>query len=266
MLKLHTLIRKPADGDGGDNGGAPKESAAPKDQTETPEAGSNLDEFGYEKTPASGEPPADQEKKADDKKAAPEVGKLSDIKEPATGYGKDPLKADDPPADPPAEEKKVELGFELDVKDLDEKEALKIKEFALTHKLPKEAAQALIDSKKAEIANSIAARSQAEKDEVKRVNNIKAGWDRELRDHPTFGKENFEQSVFRAEKVYAEHMKETKLHLTKVGGMLPPYVMKDLNNLYDQLYSTQKLVEGDVPGSDVPKKEEKNDPLEFYNT
>lgn len=248
----------------GDAGGGQAAPAAAIQETSTPiqEAGETTDEFGYEKKPAAVQPPkeGDTAPKKEEKVTPKEEEK---IETPATGYGEKPLAAPKEET-PPVEEVKVELGYELDVKDIGAAEALKIKEFAKANTLTKEAAQALVNLKKSEITAYKQAVTEAQKLQEKQISEIKASWDKELRTHPTFGGDKFGHNVMRAEKVLSEFMTETKKVLTERKSMLPPYVMRDLSRLADHLYSTEKLVQGDATRSEVVVEKE-DDHLAFYN-
>lgn len=253
----------------GADGAAPTETKTPpanEKDPKTPETpGNNVDEYGYEKEPKADDKADKVEKpnkdgaKKDDK--APE-----EIQDPATGYGiKEPKeeKKEDPPP-PPPEEKKIELEFELEVKDLDKDEANKIKEFVKNNKLPKEAAQALVDLKKSEIAEIKKATDEYKKEQAKAVADLKASWDKELRTDPNFGGDKFAHNITRVEKLMTDFLGETKKVLTERKSMLPPYVMRDLARLADKLYATDKLVQGDPSGEKETAKKEENDPLAFY--
>lgn len=217
-----------------------------------------LDEFGYEKAPEkAAAPPLIEEEK-------PAAEKVEEIKDPASGYGKDPivLKEEDPAA-PPVEEKKIDLGYELETKDLEPGDAEKIKEFAKANGLTKEAAQAFVDLKKSENETLKKSISDFQKAEARKIAETKVAWDKELRTHPTFGGDKFDHNVMRAEKVLSEHLAETKKVLTDRKSMLPPYVMRDLAKLADVLYSVEKLVQGDPKSADKPDEKE-FDHLDFY--
>lgn len=243
--------------DAGGGGGIPKETPPTEPKAETPPkaSGDNLDEYGYEKVP-------DADGKKDE--VAPKAeAKVEEIKDPATGYGKDPIVAkEEEAAAPPKEEVKVDLGYEVDAKDLSPEDAIKLKEFAKANSLTKEAAQALIDMKKSEIDSLKQADIQYQKQQEKAINDTKVAWDKELRTHPTFGGDKFAHNVQQAEKVLSEFMGETKKVLTERASMLPPYVMRDLAKLAEHLYGTEKLVQGEQGSPKVEEKE--TDHLDFY--
>jgi hypothetical protein len=257
-MKTHYRLQE--EDKGGDGGAAPNKEAPAAEQKPTEEVktpGAEFDEFGYEKTPDAAGKKADEPAEKKDEK--PE-----EIKDPATGYGTEAPKeepVEEKPVEKPAAEE-IKLEFELDVKDLDEKEALKLKEFAKSHKLSKEVTQALADDKKAEAKAISEMQAERVKAEAKAVADLKTKWDRELRSDPKFGGENFAKNIHKVEKLMSEFMSDTKKVLTERKSMLPPYVMRDLSKLADLVYSTEKLVQGD-PNKVEPEKKE-TDPLDFY--
>ncbi len=274
MLKRLNLICKPDNDDGGDSGETktpPPAQAESASATATEEEGdSNLDDLGYE-IPGSKASETGKETKSDDKKTKeknPEPAKLEDIKDPSSGYGKDPVKLEEVKEDaPPPEAKKVDLGFEVDVKDLPAAEAEKIQEFAKKNALTKEATQALIDLRKSEVQSQ----EQAKADFVKKGDRLraeqKASWDKELREDPTFGKENFAHNVFKVEKVLSQVMTHTKKLLTERKSVLPPYVMRDLAKMHDLLYEKEALVNGDVVvGDEDSSTKTKDDEIKDFYT
>lgn len=223
------------------------------------------DEFGYAKAPVATIPPVTPSPAAPALKVvAPPPAE--EIKNAVSGYGKEPeVIVDDPPVIPPVEQPKVDLGYEIETKDLDPKEALKIKEFAKTHSLTKEAAQAFANMRFSESQ----AVKQAELDNQKRfdkeIAETKANWHKELKTHPTFGGEKFDHNVLQVEKLLTDHLPETKKVLTERKSMLPPYVMRDLAKFAEHLYSTEKMVQGDPQITDKPIDEEYNH-LDFYKS
>lgn len=217
---------------------------------------SEYDEYGY-KIVKPTTPEKQPEVKADDKKTEAEAAAGF------TGYGKDePV---DPPATPPAAAApaEVKLEFELDAKNLPAEEVTELKQFILETKLPKEQAQALIDFRKKEFDRYTAELAQIEKENKEKRAQQRASWDKELREDPVFGGANFALSVSQSEKVVSTLMPETKKVLTEGKVKLPPYVMRDLKNIYKYLYPADKLVQGDPVKVDPPPVE--RSPLDFYN-
>jgi hypothetical protein len=239
--------------------GGSKETTPPAESKDTPPPqadGDKYDEFGYEKVAADTKEAPKEKPKEDDK---PE-----EVKDPASGYGAEPPKevVEEPVVVPPAEE--LKLDFELDLKDVPEDSAKALKEFAKSHKLSKEAAQALVDQKKSELSNLKSAQLKAIEDEKKAVAKVKSDWDKELRNDPLFGGNNFVKNVAKVEKALNDFFPETKKVLTERKSVLPPSVMRDISKLADKLYSSDRLVTSDE--ATVPKVEKDYDPLDFYNS
>jgi len=242
------------------SGGAPK--TFPIAPTATPPVAAapvaaasddNLDELGYEKlTPDEKKP----EEKAPEKKAAADIK----VDTPATGYSEDPPKVEDPTPEPPAKKEEIDLGFELKLDGLPEEEANKIKEFAKRNKLSKEVTQELANIRQVEFKAAEKEAKEAEAAAEKLKQETRAQWHKELKEDPTFGGDKFAFNIKRAEKVVDEFMPGTKKMLTERKSMLPPYVMRDLANLADRLYDTEKLTQGDAP---APTPKDDNDPNAF---
>ena len=217
-----------------------------------------VDEFGYTK---DGPEVPVVEKKAE----APVEKPVADSVTSSTGYEKAPPKVEEakPAEVPPVVEPKIELGYELDAKDLDSKEVTKIKEFAKTHSLTKEAAQAFLDQKLSETKAATKSYEDRKLAAENAVKEVKINWDKELRTDKTFGGENFERNIMQAERVLSEMMPETKKALTERKSMLPPYVMRDLAKLAETLYKPEKMIQGE--SSIAEKKNEKEvNHLDFY--
>jgi len=226
-------------------------------KTDLPAGGEvkTLDSFGYEVVPPKVDipiPPPEVK--------IPEPPKLEDLKDPVTGYGKEPPKV--LPPEPP----KVDLGYELEVKDLEPGMGQIIKDFAKKNNLTKEVAQAFVELKKSELKSFKDQQIAFQKNQEDLITQTKASWDKELRDHPNFGGDNFSKSVLKVEKILSEHMPETKKILTEKGSMLPPYVMRDFAKLASHLYDSENLKSGDPHVGDTENKETKeNNPLDFYS-
>lgn len=229
----------------------------------------SLDEFGYKKDAPSEIPPPPGVAKVDDKPI--EEGKK------VTGYGKKvegeippppaapsevppPKKEETPP--PPAEPTKKEGEETPPVEDAEKTKAElsevikdlpdvlskdKVLKFALDNKLTKDQLTAY----KALVADDLAASAKAQEEAVKAQ---RTAWESELKKDPTFGGEHFDLNVDRAEKVLENYMPGMKKALTERGSVLPPYIMKDLADLYKVLNPTAPLVLGETGEAD--KKED----------
>lgn len=230
----------------------------PAAKAEAPGSDDDLDDYGYEKVPS-----VEAAKEAAAAAAAPAKKEAApEIKEPVAGYGAEPLKAEVPETPPPPAAAEIKLDYEVDVKDLPKEEADKMKKFALDQKLPKEAAQALLDLRKGEFDSYKAEMVKIESERKTAIAQQKASWDKELREDPTFGGDQFVHNLARADKVLTTLMPDTKKVLTERKSMLPPYVMRDLVKVYNHMYGTDSLVQGDSPAPTTEKKE--SSPLDFY--
>lgn len=245
----HLLMDKAGEGDGGS-----AESKAPTPDTKIEAEGPAVDDLGYEVVPEKPAPKAEQKPtKTDDKKATETDEQSFDkpvSKDSTTGYGDvDETKVQDVPAkeeEKPAP-KKEETGLKLDTKTLDESSAKQITEFAEKYKLSQEQAQALVDSKVAEMIQ-LTQQSEQQKAEIKKqVDQQKATWAKELKDDPAFGGVNFNKNINMVDKVLADFMPHTKKVLTERKSMLPPYVMRDLAVIAKELFKTPRLVRGELP-------------------
>lgn len=249
---------------------APPAAPAAADGSTPKETGDNLDDFGYEvEKPEAPAAPATGEKKS----AAPATPAIKEETiTPSTGYGAEPPKPDaaaapaiPPVGDPPAAPEKVELGFEVDVKELSPIGAVRIQKYALANKLTQEQTQSLLNEEKSLEKKYADNQAQAKAAYDKKIAETKAGWDKELREDKSFGGDKFAFNVTRVDKLLAEMMPEAKNDLTQSKNMLPPNVMRGLARIADHLYGTENLVHGDAP---APRKEEEKetDPLEYYNS
>jgi len=134
--------------------------------------------------------------------------------------------------------------LELDAKGLPEDEIKSVQEFAKAHKLTKEQAQGLVDKFK---NNSEA--MEAKKAEVKQLEQqVYVKWEKELKDDPDFGGQNFDQNIHNVNKLIREELPGLKNLLTSAGKRLPPSVMKDLNSVARKLYSETEFNQGDKAG------------------
>lgn len=269
MIKRYMMIQDKVNEDGVSGGYSIEEKTPPAESKEPAKSeadGSVVDDYGYktEKVQDSDAKKDDVGEKKEDKKTSEE--KVEEVKDPATGYDLDENKApaEEKKAEPEVkEEKKDDLGFELDVKDLEAKVADGIKAFIKENKITKEVAQAFVEFKKSEIAAQKQSQIETEKIEKAAIEQVKRDWQKELRSDPTFGGENFAKNIMNVEKVLNDFMPGTKKLLTERKTMLPPYVMRDLSNLAKQLYSTEKLVSGDASINSKPEEKETSH-LDFY--
>lgn len=271
-MALGMRLMRP-DGDGQGGGGTPpadksKEQSTPPTDPAASEGEGDFDDYGYPIVKDEGDPPKEaagkpksEPPKADDK-----------IENPATGYGVEPPKVDDPtppvtpPATPPADPPTVDLGFEVNDDGIPKEESAKLKEFLKKHGASKELAQALLDQRKSELQSAEASRVQAEQEAKAQKSRVEAQWHKELKDDPTFGGEKFAHNILRAEKVVEEFMPDLKKRLTETKAMLPPYVMRGLANVGNHLYETPSLVQGDPVNANPEDAKGEDDPLAFYNS
>lgn len=258
------------DGAGGGAGGSSNPSNPPAPTSVVDDDGEETDDLGYpiEKKPGDEQKPADKkESKADLGYGDDEDGdKKPDEKKDAgknTGYGDDEEKpADEKPEDKkPVDEKKEEkkLDYELDEKGLESQaEAVKnIKDFAAKHGLTKDAAQTLLDDRKAMVARQAEHAKQVEAEKVR----VRAQWKAELKSDATFGGENYGHNIKLVDRVIEENLPEIKKKLTDGKTMLPPYIMKDLAAIGRTLYGSKGLVQGDPVSS---TDDASDDALSFY--
>jgi hypothetical protein len=244
---------------GGGDKTPPKEE--PKDD------GPKLDDNGY--AIVDKEPDPDDKKPPEEEKKPPAEDEDKD-KKITSGYDEEgeveevePKKPDPDPETDPDDESQEEI--ELDIETLEEEDVADILEFIKTHDVSTEAAQALVDIKKKEIAAIVQYDADAATEAENAPKRIEAEWTKELKNDPDFGGAKFKESLHQSEKVINDFFPTMKKQLTERGGMLPPYIMKDLAKLANHLYSPGKLVQGDPT---VPPKaeEEDDDPLAFYNS
>lgn len=231
----------------------------PADQPAVKAAGDNVDEFGYhkEKAEEGKEAPKAAAKKEE---PAPEPKK---VEKPATGYGAEPPKVEDEPA-APAEKPEIPLEFAEELKDLSDEEQVGIREFAKKNSFSKEQVKALGDLRRDNIKKEQELATEREAAIRRESAKIRNSWHTELKNDPAFGGEKFDRNIARAERVLEEFMPQTKKSLTEHKGMLPPYVMRDLANLADHLYSSEKLVMGEPKVPAVKDEELPDAHLSFY--
>lgn len=237
----------------------------------TPPAASPTDFYNKGQAPTEGNTP--KAGAGDKKPEPPKAAEPEKIKDPVTGYGKEPVKPAEPPAEPlpVVEPPKNELGYELKTDGLPDDQAKMIREYAKDLELTEDKAKLVVDKQlklhQANVAAQTAADQKFKQEQDTAKQNLRAQWDTELRNCPTFGKEKFDHNVHLAEKVLARSP-EWKKALTERGSMLPPYIMRLLAEVGGELYGQQSQLNNGDPGLPaVPQKKEgeKNDPLAFYN-
>lgn len=236
----------------GDPNAKPIEEPKVEPVVEEPKEITPAEMYGDEKTPEEQKVIDDKaaaDKKIEEDKAAEEAK----IDDPSTGYGKDKhikkeltpeeqkviddAKSEDEKA---AEANKVEV---LEVlKDMPNKES--IAEFAIANGFNKEQVTAYADMLKGQNAKSIENRDE-----------MRSNWNQELMDDSTFGGENFDANVDKVEKVLQNYLPNMKKALTDKGGMMPPYLMRDLLSLSKTLNPTTELVDGEPSKLNNDKKE-----------
>lgn len=269
---MSTSINKPNPGDtSGNPPVVPKvnesENPNPPANPAVPKAegnNDNLDELGYEKTPADPKTPEGKEKSEVDPKAKAAAAEPKKVENPGTGYGDEPPKVEELPPVVKEEPKGEPDEIDKAVGELPKEDAAKVKDFAKKYALTPEQIKAYGDLRRSELKEAAATferrKQEIENEKVK----IRATWHNELKQDKDFGGENFAKSIDQAEKVLEEFMPNTKKHLTEHKTMLPPYVMRDLAKLGIHLYSsTENLVHGD-PTVPVESKEKTDDALSFY--
>lgn len=190
---------------------------------------------------------------------------------PAVGYATPPAT---PPVDPPKVDPppKVEPAKEGDLKvadkgDLEDAEVSEVLAFANKHKLPQSVVDDMISDRKKEVEVWKAGKVTAKENAEKALKERKSGWYEELKADKDFGGEHFLTNVKKVDKLVADFMPNIQKELTKGGGMLPPYIMRDFFKLANHLHKTGKLVEGDPAAEKTKeelKKSEKNAHLDFY--
>lgn len=248
MLKKFSIKQEANDANGTGYGTpAPGDLPPPKAPVSpVPPAAPAKDDFGYDT----------------DVPEIPEVIEDEKIEDPATGYGDEPIVP--PPAVPPVvvPPAVIDPGYEIDVKDLEQKEADFIKTFAKENKLSKEAAQSFANLRRSEGLAVIEQNKKAQESFEREVKETRANWDKELRTDKNFGGERFSHNVLQVEKFMKDFLPETRKTLTERKSMLPPYVMRDLAKAAEAFYATDKLVRGENLESPILEKEDSH--LEFY--
>lgn len=147
--------------------------------------------------------------------------------------------------------------LELDLKGFKEEEVQDLRDFAKTHKLSKETAQALLDQRQAQKAGDEQKRTEIQEG----IKKQHGEWEKELRADPDFGGDKFDQSVHQVNKLITDHFPSIQKNLTKSGGKVPPDVMRDLRKVALKMYGESEFTEGSKPAAQTSKERE---PWEYY--
>jgi len=281
MLKFKRMFMLYAPNEEGKDGGGGSgyEDTTPDDTNdEGSEDAGDTDDYGYGEIPeeAGDEKP---EGKADDKPEQTETPKQDEkkpVEKSSTGYldengepkSEEKPKEEPKKDEPPKTEQKPGEGDEFlkDVKfeGVNDEDKKTLSDFIKTHKLPKEAAQAMVDLRKTESEKIKAFAAEHDKKMKDLEAEVKRGWIKELKEDKDFGGTNFAHSIKAAEKVMSEFLPNTKIKLTGADKMVPPYLMKDLAALHKKLYSKEKF---DSNGNNPTPDSDDNNPdahLDFY--
>ena len=243
---------------------AAPQAGGSSDDKGTPPSGSSdetHDEYGYELTDeqkaerAKAKTPEAGDKSKQDPAADPDITKVK-------GYG-EKIEVPEKPVVPPPVEEKIDLGYELNEKDVDAADAKKLREFAKAHGLTKEQAQAYLDIRRDEDVQYKQQFEQAKVDRERKVQEQRASWQKELKDDPVFGGTKYAHNVHMAMKVIEDHFPDLKKDIDEQGVMLKPYLMRAFAKLGEtKLYATPKFVPG-TPQAPPPDKSN-DDGLGFY--
>ncbi len=273
MQKFMPMLKLDKISEGAAGGATPPAKPPSEPTTPTPPAppeagGDNLDDLGYEKiAPEPGAPPADPNKPAEKPATPPAAAPPAKVETPATGYGAEPPKVEDPPAAPAAPATPPTPPDEMDkaLEGLPKEELGKVKEFATKNAMTVVQAKAYADLRKQELVDAQAHAVKQQKDFDAEKIRIRAEWHKELKTDPVFGGEKFDHNVSKAEKVLEDFLPSIKKSLTERKAMLPPDHMRDLAKLADTLYAAEKLVQGD-PAKPAETVVEDDDGTAFYKS
>jgi len=259
----------------GEPGGAPPPATPPpatppaeppKAPVEPPAApAAETDQFGYPIEKKPGDPPATPPV---DPAAPPKLPDAKDLKENQTGYELDESKVEPPPAEPPkapTEPPPPPTEFDKKFEKLPKPVAEEAKAEAKELGLEGEQLDKYVSRREVMVARNVAARQEAQRQAQADVQRQRAAWRDELVKDPTFGGQNFQANVVKAQKVLDDVMPATKKILTETKTVLPPYVMRDLASLYDRLHKSSTFTHGDPPAPpEPPAKDKLSEALEFY--
>lgn len=252
---VYNQVNDGNNGAGGSNAQANPPVPPPTQGTPPPQAqgGIEFDQFGYPKTPPQ-QPPAPNQAGQTAKPPAetpPAPGEAGSL-----GYDAPPPAPETPPAPPPpgastppapaADPNAHQL---VEMKELAADDQKKFGEYFTAHKLSKEAQQAFVDMRKAEIAANAKAQADYEQQIKTETAKLKSDWYNELKNDKDFGGSNFDVNTKLVNKFVQEFMPNTKKVLTEKGGMLPPSTMRDFLSVAKRLFETEKVVTGDGSGT-----------------
>lgn len=152
------------------------------------------------------------------------------------------------------------LGYDLDLRDLDEPTVNIVTEFAAQHKLSKDAAQAMVQLRRDEAAAELQANKQAKEEFLAKRTETREGWFKQLKTDADFGGEAIWHNMKKVDSLLDNHLPSVKNMLTKNGGVLPPDIMFDLFKISKLLGANEKFVGG---SGESGKKE--GDLKDWYN-
>lgn len=267
---VKTLLLNKAGDPGGGAGGPP---APPKQDPPQPPAGDppaqeagdkEYDKFGYE-IPKEKPPVQGDKKPAGDNPPKDPPAPPAKVEKPGTGYDKEPVVEDPPPAEPPKDppappptdlDKKLEgihPAFLDDVK-------AEIADLELKGpQLDKFIARRKDEQKK---NDEWAANREKEIKRQKQEQNRK--WYKELKEDPVFGGAKLDHNVAAAEKFLDEYGAEFKKELTDAEQMLRPSVMRMLARAWNDRNPEPIVTQGDPPAAQREEETEESNPLDFY--
>lgn len=177
---------------------------------------------------------------SESKQAATSTEQVKDV----TGYETDETKKEgsegEASKDAQAADVKEDKPLELDLKGLAEENVKDLREFGTTHKFNKEQTQALVDKRK-EILD---ANAKSEADHKELVKKTYAAWEKELKEDPVFGKENYATNIHNINKLLTDFMPDTTKELTESGRRISSIQMKEFAKIASKLYGEGELNEG----------------------
>jgi hypothetical protein len=245
-------------GSGGNAGGEPQGAAAgatgATGEKGAEQEGDQFDDLGY---PIESKGDQNSQAKSGDQKPADAEKPPEPATEPVTGYGAEPVKAEEPPpASAPQSVEPTKLDFELKLDGLTPEQAELVRKDVKKYGLNAEAAQKFADDNKAAIEKAAVDEAAAKQKIEADTKRVKTEWYNQLKNDPNFGGEKFAFNVSQAEKVVEKFMPEVKKSLTDRKGMLPPDVMRGLARIGEALFGAGTLKQGDPV---VPKSDTKSD-------
>lgn len=249
----HLLMDQATETNGGGADGT-KTSTPPTQTQETGDTAILQQMYGDAKTPTEEQPKPETTKDEKGKTGYEEV-----VVPPVSGY-EDPTKTTETKVEDPAKSKETtETKVEVNVEGLSEDSAKLVKDFAATHKLSKEAADAFASVLKTQTGLVEQFKSQQAQMVEKARSEQKINWYNELKGDKDFGGENFNTNLKRVDTILEKFLPNTKNLLTSRKSMLPPSIMKDLHGLHKVLLGSDPMVNGDSPSV------QNNDDINFLN-